>query len=197
MLIFFKINRNFKLILEFTPYFVECLKKLKKLKITPHLPQKGLSFHHFYVVPPFENADFWKPRWVGHHFWTIFEIFFGCRKFTRFSISLAIYFPVNPSWPKKWTSRCWMNFALSIWLRCQQKPALSSTNALSWMLARQQRTVHSSKTACFLENIQLSQLRARQVKKRDGYKEQRARLVCTMPSKTKKRFLHPQRYFTK
>ena len=88
-------------------------------------------------------------------------------------------------------------FALSIWLRCQQKPALSSTNALSWMLARQQRTVHSSKTACFLENIQLSQLRARQVKNRDGYKEQRARLVCTMPSKTKKRFLHPQRYFTK
>ena len=58
MFIFFKINQNFNLFLEFTPHFVESLKKLEKLEFTPHLPSKGLSFQHFCVLPPLENADF-------------------------------------------------------------------------------------------------------------------------------------------
>ena len=70
--IFCKLIQNFTLILEYTPHFLKNLKKSWKHEFTPHFPPKGLSFHHFCVLPPLEIDDFENLWYWGHQFWTNF-----------------------------------------------------------------------------------------------------------------------------
>ena len=65
------------------------------LKFTPQIYRttsfKSVFIPTFLCTTPFNFDDFWIRRWVGHHIWTIFEIYLGTHHCHQLIINTIIY----------------------------------------------------------------------------------------------------------